>query len=527
MKAQAILNHERYHSFVQFGVHKLHGRFLLLENKHIEESCTRLLSRIYPHKRRSQMTLLDYTLRCRSCSSNPLKGLMYLGLDAWQSPNGFNILGTVGYRLIGEDNGGFELEAMPLDFVRLKQSHTGLYLDETVQLIVEKFGLKEKICGIVTDNASNNKTMIEAIKSYRWPRFKGKTQWIRCFAQILNLIVQETGDSGDDEDDKDSNLSKKDAELVGRLINNDEIELKDEDVNEMSDEDEDDRYTSKSCKESLSKFRAISRKLNKSPNSKALFVELCQDLECASRTQLDVILEWQRDKRHGPSREYHINSNNIDLARDLIEVLQPFYNITLQVSTRGGAQISDVVVFIDQITSHLSTAISKKKDDFPPALRNACRAGLQLTNKYYTLTDCSPLYRVAMVLHPSFKDEYFKLANWNPEWIEEAIRLTREMWETQYKPPPPQPSNSQPTAPRQQTKTQTGVLAGFIMTMGGPSTPSNGGHNNGVRATLMGVFSRWHLMSLAVQQQLLTLSDHSALEGTTFFSKGRGLVCLP
>ncbi|KAA1125525.1 hypothetical protein PGTUg99_014696 [Puccinia graminis f. sp. tritici] len=210
---------------------------------------------------------------------------MYLGLDAWQSPNGFDILGTVVYRLIEEDNGGFELEAMPLDFVRLKQSHTGFYLAETVQLIVEKFGLKEKICGIVTDNSSNNETMIEAIKSYRWPRFKGKTQWVRCFAHILNLIVQvilrpfgsykkkrnttanletdslsddddidkETGDSGDDEDDKDSDLSEKDAELVGRLINNDEIELEDEDFNEMSDEDEDDRYTSKSCKESLSK----------------------------------------------------------------------------------------------------------------------------------------------------------------------------------------------------------------------------------------------------------------------------------
>jgi hypothetical protein len=29
-------------------------------------------------------------------------------------------------------------------------------------------------------------------------------------------------------------------------------------------------------------------------------------------------------------------------------------------------------------------------------LRNACRAGLQLTNNYYTLTDCWPLYQVAI-----------------------------------------------------------------------------------------------------------------------------------
>jgi hypothetical protein len=79
------------------------------------------------------------------------------------------------------------------------------------------------------------------------------------------------------------------------------------------------------------------------------------------------------------------------LAQDLVNLLQPFYEITLQVSMRGAAQISQVVVFIDQITSHLSTVISNKTNGYPAALRNACRAGIQLTNKYYTLTDCQPL----------------------------------------------------------------------------------------------------------------------------------------
>ncbi|KNE86805.1 hypothetical protein PSTG_19828 [Puccinia striiformis f. sp. tritici PST-78] len=114
-------------------------------------------------------------------------------------------------------------------------------------------------------------------------------------------------------------------------------------------------------------------------------------------------MEWQKDKQLGPSREYHINKDDLDLASDLVEILQPFYEITLQLSTPGAARIADVVVFIDQITSHLSTTISDKKAEYPPALRNACRAGLQLTNKYYTLTDCLPIYRVAKVLHPHLK----------------------------------------------------------------------------------------------------------------------------
>ncbi|OAV91968.1 hypothetical protein PTTG_06467 [Puccinia triticina 1-1 BBBD Race 1] len=64
------------------------------------------------------------------------------------------------------------------------------------------------------------------------------------------------------------------------------------------------------------------------------------------------------------------------------------------------------------------------------------------------------------VLHPSFKDKYFKLAHWEPNWIEEAIWLTREMSEAHYK-PSPQPTSSRPHNPVQK-KPQTGVLAGLI-----------------------------------------------------------------
>ncbi|PLW48122.1 hypothetical protein PCANC_06756 [Puccinia coronata f. sp. avenae] len=46
-------------------------------------------------------------------------GAMYLGLDAWQLPNGFDVLGTVIYRLVQQENGRYQLDAMPLDFVRL------------------------------------------------------------------------------------------------------------------------------------------------------------------------------------------------------------------------------------------------------------------------------------------------------------------------------------------------------------------------------------------------------------------------
>ncbi|KNE89643.1 hypothetical protein PSTG_16909 [Puccinia striiformis f. sp. tritici PST-78] len=428
------------------------------------------------------------------------QGAMYLGLDTWQSPNGLDVLGTVIYRLVQGGDDGFRLEAVPLDFVRLKERYTGVYLAEIVRTIVEKFGVQNRICGIVTDNATNNQAMVDEMKKFKWPRFKGEAQWVRCFAHILNLIVQvilrpfgshkkKTGTSsnvnardsdeedsdghdledqieilnrepGESEDEDDGNDSPPKGGLASELIDENEVELEIDDVVELSDEEDDDRYSSRSCKETLAKFGVIARKLNKSPNSKALFVDICKDKNCLKphnverdlRTQWNStlmqlssilrcsksILEWQKDKRHGTLRAYHINHADLDLAQDLADILQIFLEITLQV--------------------HLSTAISDQRDIYSPALRNACRAVLQLTNKYYTLTDCSPLYRVAMVLHPSFKDEYFKLAKWQPEWIVESIRITREMWELHYK-PSPQSAPSKPSNPR--AKPQTGVLAGL------------------------------------------------------------------
>ncbi|KNF01693.1 hypothetical protein PSTG_05120 [Puccinia striiformis f. sp. tritici PST-78] len=84
-----------------------------------------------------------------------------------------------------------------------------------------------------------------------------------------------------------------------------------------------------------------------------------------------------------PSQEYHIKQDNLNLAKDLVEVLQPFYKMTLQVSVQGAARnIADVLVFIDQITGHLSSAILGRREEYPPAWHNACRASVEGRDVY-------------------------------------------------------------------------------------------------------------------------------------------------
>jgi hypothetical protein len=183
-------------------------------------------------------------------------------------------------------------------------------------------------------------------------------------------------------------------------------------------------------------FHAIAKKSWFSPNSKAKFVKICCEKGCntgphsierdvrtrwnSTNSQLKSImrckasmwmlspfsginqyswalwlqyqrLKWQQLKQYIVDHKFYVDESNFCLAHDLVQVLNVFHEITLQVSVSGSACLANIVVFIDQITEHLSTTI---KD--PPALRNACRIGLKITNKYYSLTNSSPLYRIAI-----------------------------------------------------------------------------------------------------------------------------------
>ncbi|KAA1081212.1 hypothetical protein PGT21_031423 [Puccinia graminis f. sp. tritici] len=199
------------------------------------------------------------------------EGALYLGVDVWQSPNGYNVIGTVVYRLLDNGAGNTNLDAMPLDFVQLNKRHTGKYLAQM-----------------------------------------GKAQWIRCFAHIVNLIVKailrpfthkksqagtpefddldeeeeehdlvvgfnEEKQNSDLDDDEDKH-TKPDINDDPELAVNDDLTL--DNLEDLEKEDSTDNYTSESCRQTLAKFHQISMKLWKSPNSKAKFIEICEEAQC-------------------------------------------------------------------------------------------------------------------------------------------------------------------------------------------------------------------------------------------------------
>ncbi|KAL8287708.1 hypothetical protein RQP46_003566 [Phenoliferia psychrophenolica] len=56
------------------------------------------------------------------------------------------------------------------------------------------------------------------------------------------------------------------------------------------------------------------------------------------------------------------------------------------------AHLAEVILFIDQNWDHLEAVVTATNTTCPPAMQNACLAGLKITNKYYSLTNSSAMY---------------------------------------------------------------------------------------------------------------------------------------
>ena len=101
---------------------------------------------------------------------------------------------------------------------------------------------------------------------------------------------------------------------------------------------------------------------------------------------------------------------------------------------------------MDHMDHVLSTYLRSKK--FLPAIRSGITLAQETLNCYYSRTDQSEVYRIAMskflffifshkltyiiVLHPKHKLSYFKTACWEDEWITTAEQLVRDEFTNSY-----------------------------------------------------------------------------------------------
>jgi hypothetical protein len=115
---------------------------------------------------------------------------------------------------------------------------------------------------------------------------------------------------------------------------------------------------------------------------------------------------------------------------------------------RGTPNVATVIPAMDRIDEVLTASAVNAR--FSNPVKAALLMGKKTLNHYYSKTNLSDVYRIAMgellsnlwsaltspsypVLHPRHKLQYFKNAGWEDEQIETAEAIVRARFESRYK----------------------------------------------------------------------------------------------
>ncbi|OJT02096.1 hypothetical protein TRAPUB_7442 [Trametes pubescens] len=456
-----------------------HRPYAIVEDPEIQEVFRMLYSRVYIPSRttvsRDVRTLhRDMKLGLMQLLAG-LSCRLHLCVDGWTSPNVLSFLGiTVHWHWDGE------IRHVILDFVRLTSAHTRAYLAEKVVECLKEYGIEEKVLVVTCDNAESNAVMLREMAKLV-PGFRGPQVRVRCFGHVLNLVVKAILSQFTQKKraSKDSDNTVEAANITRELVNLDDGEPDEDDDNDdhegdasreaaddaildtLDDDNPDLILTHAEISAGLLVYEKIMKLSKKVWNSPSIRTELAQ-LSAAAGLDYEVLIRpvstrWntvtevieralamrdvlgdlcdkvQFNRRDGARlRRFMLTDEDWKLLDQLHRLLGPFLFATNQISSSTRALVHEVIPYIDILTEHLDDYTADL--ELAPSVRAAAQRGRAVLNKYYERTDESIIYRIAMILHPAYKTQYFRDHRWEEEWIEEAKTIIREEWEANYKP---------------------------------------------------------------------------------------------
>ncbi|PNP40319.1 hypothetical protein THARTR1_11250 [Trichoderma harzianum] len=92
--------------------------------------------------------------------------------------------------------------------------------------------------------------------------------------------------------------------------------------------------------------------------------------------------------------------------------------------------IWEVLLTMEWLLKHLEESKLQHERDEEPYLRIGCNLGWMKLDQYYTLTEDSPAYLAALILHPAFRWSTVE-SQWadHPDWLERGRTAVQELWD--------------------------------------------------------------------------------------------------
>ncbi|KAH7459105.1 hypothetical protein FOMA001_g19259 [Fusarium oxysporum f. sp. matthiolae] len=326
------------------------------------------------------------------------KSRIHISCDLWTSPNSLAILGVVSH-YVTED---CQLEHHVLALKDIDSEHDGSHLAVAILKVVDEWGFASKLGYFVMDNAGNNDTMMRSLSLGLLRRYDiqydPKVHRLRCQGHIINLA----------------------AKAFLFVTDNEKLELDDPGVHNVT----------------LKHIEAWRKKgpLGKIHN----FVVFIQ--RSVQRSQKFLTISHNRKLARDNDTRWSSWYNMLRVALNLRDAIDGYFNKWMELDCAGDELSSEDWIILEKIKSFLEKLKMTTKAlessfatldnvllamDFvlaqfeagkeayidDPIMAPMYNSGWAKLDKYYRLTDESPAYVAAIVLHPSHKWHYIQ-ENW-------------------------------------------------------------------------------------------------------------------
>jgi hypothetical protein len=354
----------------------------------------------------------------------PSDAKISIALDCWTSPFTQAFMAITGYFIDAD----WVYREVLLGFKPLHGTHSGTNLSVVVLETLQEHEIQDRVFGLTTDNASNNKSLADALQQ----AFPDETHIIRipCLAHVIQLSLNQ---------------------LLGKL--------KAVPRNETTDAQWTDEQSSQARANAKSKKRKVYTALNK-VRYVAIYVN-------ASSQRRDVFFNLQpTQKKHVPIQDVKTrwNSTFLMLRRakrlqailtpfckeydreDLILnneewrqidyllcITEPFFIYTTQLSKTRDVTAHYVFKIYNKLFEHLEQSMKqlrRKRVPWKKQMLEALEAGRLKLDEYYSQTDNvrGHIYAVSTMLAPTNKFQFFLTKDWEKKYrdiyrkaIEDAI----------------------------------------------------------------------------------------------------------
>lgn len=342
----------------------------------------------------------------------PTKAKISVALDCWTSPFGQAFMAITGY-FIDID---WVYREVLLGFKPLHGAHTGVNMSSVLLETLIDHRIQDRIFGLTTDNASNNKTLIDSLQQ----ALPSDVNIIRtpCLAHVIQPSLNQLLDRlkaippNDTAETKwtdcQSALAKANAQSQDREIAH-----------------------------TLNKVRYLAIYIRASPQRREAFTSL-QPQEQALMPLQDVRTRWnstflmlRRAKRlrdfFGPfcadynCDEMALNNDEWRHIDYLLCITKPFFDYTLALSKTRDVTSHLVFRIYNVLFEHLENSMSqlrRKRVAWKQQMLISLEAGRLKLDEYYSQTDNihGNIHAISTMLAPDSRFHFFLSDDWDKEW---------------------------------------------------------------------------------------------------------------